>query len=297
MNKKTLVLLALTLASTFSIAQVQFGRISGKVFDRENSNGLSAVTVYLFQGEVQKQSARTNSSGNFSFVNVAPDGYTIKTSKNGYEEYNKLVRVNPNFTTKLNIPLVPLNSNSEIVAENKTVEEAKPIQVVKPEPKSPIVSKTDNKESQLSGSSATTPTVSTTPVLTNVDKKTTQTDQATPSKPLAEAEVVQEEIKSDELVFVEAPQEMPEPVDGWKSLYGKIKYPEIARKQKAQGTVVLSVYIDKNGDVISIEILKSAHPSLDKAAEDAVYETHFKPGLQEGKPIETKIPIRVPFKI
>lgn len=85
--------------------QTQYGRISGKVIDQATNNGLPFVTVYLYLGEQQKLSARSNSGGNFSFVNVQPDVYTIRTSKSGYSEYAKQLRVNPNFTTKLYIPL------------------------------------------------------------------------------------------------------------------------------------------------------------------------------------------------
>jgi len=276
MFKKTICFCFLFFAFSFGFSQTQFGRISGKVIDRDSNSGLPSVTVYLFQGEVQKQSARTNSGGNFSFVNVLPDGYTIKTSKSGYSEFSKFVRVNPNFTTKLFLPLSPLNSapTSQVstIADSETKPTSQKTIAVQPTPK---------KKNESSESVPSTPIQN-----TLIDS----------SKLIAESEPAQEEIKTDELVFIEAPQEMPEPVDGWNSLYKKIVYPEIARKQKASGTVTLSVYIDKNGDVISIEILKSAHPALDKAAEDAVYELKFKPGKQEGRPVDTRIAVPVKFK-
>ncbi len=260
---------------SFGFSQTQFGRISGKVIDRDSNNGLPSVTVYLFQGDVQKQSARTNSGGNFSFVNVVPDGYTIKASKPGFNEFSKFVRVNPNFTTKLFLPLSPLNSGpSNYSSSQETESKAAPS-------KSTAVQSAQKKKTEITGSLPTTPI---------------QSPAIDSSKLVAETEPAQEEIKTDELVFIEAPQEMPEPIDGWSSLYKKIVYPEIARKQKASGTVTLSVYIDKNGDVISIEIIKSAHPALDKAAEDAVYELKFKPGKQEGRPVDTKIAVPVKFK-
>lgn len=275
MFKKTLLFCLSIYFCSFGFSQTQFGRISGKVIDRDSNNGIPSVTVYLYLGEIQKQSARTNSGGNFSFVNVLPDGYTIRASKAGFSEFSKFVRVNPNFTTKLFLSLSPLNSTPSALPVTSDAE-------AKATTSKPVATLPNPKKKSDAVGSAPSPSIAE-PAIDS-------------SKIIAETEPAQEEIKTDELVFIEAPQEMPEPVDGWNSLYKKIVYPEIARKQKASGTVTLSVYIDKNGDVISIEIIKSAHPALDKAAEDAVYELKFKPGRQEGRPVDTKIAVPVKFK-
>lgn len=292
MLSKALVITSFLFISTTSFSQIQFGRISGKVVDKDSNTGLASVTVYLFSGETQKQSARTNAGGNFSFVNVEPGSFIVKTTKTGFDDFNKLVRVNPNFTTKLMIPLSAIGSSTvetvqvPAVAENKPAE-TKPVATVPTKP------------------TETKPSIVSVPVSTPVTSNTANTASSEPvnqstaqnTQTIAEAETVQEALTNDEPVFVEAPQESPIPVGGWSALGKAIKYPEIARKQKVEGTVRLAVYIDSHGDVISIEFLKKVHPAIDQAAEDAVYATKFKPGTYDGKPINTKMAIPIPFKL
>lgn len=286
MLARALVVFSLVIISIPAFSQAQLGRISGKVVDKDSNTGLASVTVYLFSGDTQKQSARTNAGGNFSFVNVEPGSFVVKTAKSGYDDFNKLVRVNANFTTKLMIPLAAVGSTStEVVAsapitESKPVETKASVQIEKPIEKP----KTDLPKQSV----ASQPTTSSPAVVA----------QAEPvQNTIQEAETVQEALSNDEPVFVEAPQESPIPVGGWGALGKAIKYPEIARKQKVEGTVKLAVYIDYHGDVISIEFIKKVHPAIDQAAEDAVYATKFKPGTYDGKPINTKMAIPIPFKL
>jgi TonB family protein len=61
-------------------------------------------------------------------------------------------------------------------------------------------------------------------------------------------------------------------------------YPQEAVMAIAEGTVVLEVAVDERGRVSSVRILRSVHPSLDKAAEDALRQWRFTPPIEEGKP-------------
>ncbi len=73
-------------------------------------------------------------------------------------------------------------------------------------------------------------------------------------------------------------QVMPEPTDGIQGIYGKIKYPEEAQKAGVQGKVYLLIYINENGDVDDVKILKGIGAGCDEAAVAAVKQSKFTPG-------------------
>src|SRR5206468_2930009 len=77
----------------------------------------------------------------------------------------------------------------------------------------------------------------------------------------------------------------------------KPPYPEEARVQHLEGTVLLLVSIDAEGHLTSTEIGRSCgHPRLDRAAFSAVQSWRFSPALQNGVPIATKVELPVSFK-
>jgi protein TonB len=55
-------------------------------------------------------------------------------------------------------------------------------------------------------------------------------------------------------------------------------YPPFARTARIEGTVVLDAVIRKNGTVEEVTVITSAHPSLDRAAADALKRWRFTPG-------------------
>ena len=75
------------------------------------------------------------------------------------------------------------------------------------------------------------------------------------------------------------------------------RYPEIARKAKVQGTVILQAIIHKNGTVGNVTVLKSPGPKFgfDEAAMAAVRQWRYKPGLQNGKPVDVYFTVVVDF--
>jgi len=69
-------------------------------------------------------------------------------------------------------------------------------------------------------------------------------------------------------------------------------YPELAKKGGVEGTVIVKVLIDQNGNVEAVEALRS-HPLLDEAAMDAAWQFKFKPGKQKDKVV--KVWVSIPF--
>ncbi len=76
-------------------------------------------------------------------------------------------------------------------------------------------------------------------------------------------------------------------------------YPELARKARIQGVVIIEAVIDREGNVIRAKVLRSpgAHFGFDQAAIDAVKQWKFKPGTQNGKPVDVIFTLTVIFKL
>lgn len=77
------------------------------------------------------------------------------------------------------------------------------------------------------------------------------------------------------------------------------KYPRIARIRGYQGNVVLEVLVESNGNVADLRVVSSSgYPILDKAAEAAVKNWLFEPGLigKEKVAMWVRIPIRFELK-
>lgn len=98
-------------------------------------------------------------------------------------------------------------------------------------------------------------------------------------------------------VEFEAVENLPEPVGGLRAIQEKVVYPELARKARIEGTVVIRVLIDEKGTVVSAEILKDIGGGCGEAAVKAVTAIRFHPGMQRDKPVKTKIAIPVLFRL
>lgn len=92
-------------------------------------------------------------------------------------------------------------------------------------------------------------------------------------------------------------QVMPEPEGGIEGIYAKIKYPEEAQKAGVQGKVYLLIYINENGGVDDVKVLKSLGAGCDEAAIRAIKETKFSPGQDNGAAIKVKLSLPITFKL
>lgn len=73
-------------------------------------------------------------------------------------------------------------------------------------------------------------------------------------------------------------------------------YPEIARRAKVQGAVILEAVIDESGAVDRIRVLRSS-PLLDAAAIDAVSRWRYTPTLLNGTPVAVLMTITINFTL
>ena len=74
-------------------------------------------------------------------------------------------------------------------------------------------------------------------------------------------------------------------------------YPEVARKARIAGIVIVECVIDKNGTVQNVKVLKPLPFGLDQAAADAVRKWRFKPGTLNGQPVDVIFNLTVNFKL
>ena len=76
-----------------------------------------------------------------------------------------------------------------------------------------------------------------------------------------------------------------------------IEFSEYARKSKFQGTVVLSLIVDREGLPRDIHITNPIGCGLDEKAVQAAEAYRFKPGEKDGEPVAVKIALEVDFHL
>jgi protein TonB len=75
-------------------------------------------------------------------------------------------------------------------------------------------------------------------------------------------------------------------------------YPEQARQQGVEGTVVLRLTVRADGTPSAVRVSRSSgHAALDEAAIGHVRRARFAPALKDGEPVATSITFRVKFRL
>jgi len=75
------------------------------------------------------------------------------------------------------------------------------------------------------------------------------------------------------------------------------EYSEEARKAKYQGTVVLTIVVDRSGRPRDVRIARSLGMGLDEKAIEAVQKWNFTPGVKDGVPVAVRVNIEVNFRL
>lgn len=76
------------------------------------------------------------------------------------------------------------------------------------------------------------------------------------------------------------------------------QYPALLRAQNIEGTVVLRVHVDKNGQVTKVDIVaKAGHEEFNKAARMAALQERFRPATKNGVAIAYDITFSSRFRI
>jgi protein TonB len=119
------------------------------------------------------------------------------------------------------------------------------------------------------------------------------------------------EVDLPDLDWVEIP-ETPEPVeevpDGPIPVGGKVRapvkihapeprYPELARRNRVEGQVLLQAVIDREGRVKRVRVLQPQPMGLSEAAVAAVEQWRFEPATLQGKPVEVYLSLMITFSL
>lgn len=75
------------------------------------------------------------------------------------------------------------------------------------------------------------------------------------------------------------------------------EFSEEARKAKISGNVLVNLWVDRNGRVTHVSVLKGLGMGLDEKAIEAVKQFRFKPAMENGKPVTVEMNIDVNFQI
>lgn len=74
-------------------------------------------------------------------------------------------------------------------------------------------------------------------------------------------------------------------------------YTEGAIRRRIQGTVSLSAVVLADGTVGAVKVLKSLDPELDRQATAAAKQWTFKPGTNDGKPVNVAVTLELTFTL
>lgn len=91
--------------------------------------------------------------------------------------------------------------------------------------------------------------------------------------------------------------QMPEPVGGLGAIYSTINYPETAKKAGIQGKVYVLAFVNEDGGVDDVKLIKGIGGGCDEATIDAVKKAKFSPGMAAGKPAKVKLSLQIQFKL
>ena len=76
------------------------------------------------------------------------------------------------------------------------------------------------------------------------------------------------------------------------------KYPDLARKEGAQGIAKVKALVDVDGSIMAVFIFQSSgHEILDQAALEAVKKAEFVPAQLNDKPVRVWVTIPLNFKL
>ena len=75
-----------------------------------------------------------------------------------------------------------------------------------------------------------------------------------------------------------------------------VVYPEMARDSGTEGTVIVRVLVNTEGLVKDVQVVQSVL-GLDEAAVNTAWTARFKPGQENGQPVEAWMVLPIEFKL
>jgi len=75
------------------------------------------------------------------------------------------------------------------------------------------------------------------------------------------------------------------------------RYPSEMRSNGIAGTVLLRFIVDNRGDVTDVEVVSADHAEFGKAASEAMLRWKFKPGMKNGRRVNTRMEMPMSFTL
>jgi protein TonB len=132
-----------------------------------------------------------------------------------------------------------------------------------------------------------------------VEIKSTEVDEDTRVE-IIEAPAPEENTNEQEVfTIVENMPEFPGGEAAMRKYIGKnIKYPNLARENKVEGTVYIQFVINQNGEISDTKILRGIGAGCDEEALRVIKKMPaWAPGKQRGKPVRVQFTLPMKFKL
>lgn len=261
----------------------QQGRLMGRVLD-SSGKPVAGATIYITCSSVT-QAAVSNAQGYYTFLNVPPENYKIRTYKRGYNAWNSDLTIAANSITRIDVKL-----GTGETEENVAVAETKKSTSTAVKKTVPVVKKKESIEVV-----ATDKTPELQKEIVSQLKSDDEDDKGTEEL----INLTEENLNADNIEQVATLESNVDIVGGVEQIYKKIKYPDLALKAGVEGKTVAQVFVDKEGSIVKVNFLKSINPILDaEVMRVLTEETEFKPAkISSGKAVAGAIVIPFNFKI
>ena len=92
-------------------------------------------------------------------------------------------------------------------------------------------------------------------------------------------------------------EKMPSPVGGFEGIMKKFNYPDMAQRTKTEGKVYVFIYVNENGDVDEVKVVKGIGMVYDEEAVKAIKKTKFTPAMDKGMAVKVKFSLALVFKL
>ncbi|MEX0608500.1 MAG: TonB family protein [Balneolaceae bacterium] len=106
-----------------------------------------------------------------------------------------------------------------------------------------------------------------------------------------------EPLKDEEEEVLDQVEFMPQMRGGIQSMYQKIKYPEVAKRNGIEGRVVVEFIINENGEVENPVITRSIGGGCDEEVLRVIKLQKFTPGIQNGRMVKVRMRQMIQFKL
>lgn len=108
-----------------------------------------------------------------------------------------------------------------------------------------------------------------------------------------------EEVAEKVILFPEEQASFPGGMKAWRKFLQKnLKYPKQAKRMNLSGTVMLSFIVNKEGIISNIEVIREVGGGCDEEALRVLgLSPKWNPGLQRGRPVKSRMNIRIVFNL